>query len=105
MGTSPLMCSGAISLISFILKTFPAPPWNILRPFSDREKVSLQCCGFATWLEHGCRLRFIANNQLTDPEIQGVIFTARDVRYREEVEEAIRSANVDVQRSAEDQDD
>ncbi|HET9166464.1 MAG TPA: PAS domain S-box protein [Candidatus Angelobacter sp.] len=43
----------------------------------------------------------IANNQLTDPEIQGVIFTARDVRYREEVEEAIRSANVDVQQSAE----
>jgi PAS domain S-box-containing protein len=42
----------------------------------------------------------IANNQLTDPEIQGVIFTARDVRYREEVEEAIRSANVDVQQSA-----
>jgi len=43
----------------------------------------------------------IANNQSTDPEIQGVIFTARDVRYREEVEEAIRSANVDVQQSAE----
>lgn len=43
----------------------------------------------------------IANNQLNDPEIQGVIFTARDVRYREEVEEAIRSANVDVQQSAE----
>ena len=44
----------------------------------------------------------IANNQLNDPEIQGVIFTARDVRYREEVEEAIRSANVDVQERAED---
>ncbi|HEY2363970.1 MAG TPA: PAS domain S-box protein [Candidatus Angelobacter sp.] len=39
----------------------------------------------------------IANNQLNDPEIQGVIFTARDVRYREEVEEAIRSANVDAE--------
>src|SRR6476469_974058 len=38
----------------------------------------------------------IANNQLEDPEIRGVIFTARDIRYREEVEEAIRSANVDV---------
>ncbi len=38
----------------------------------------------------------IANNQLDDPEIQGVIFTARDVRYRDEVQEAIRSANVDV---------
>jgi PAS domain S-box-containing protein len=43
----------------------------------------------------------IANNQLQDPEIQGVIFTARDVRYREEVKEAIRSANVDVQERAE----
>jgi two-component system, cell cycle sensor histidine kinase and response regulator CckA len=44
----------------------------------------------------------IANNQLNDPEILGVIFTARDVRYREEVEEAIHSANVDVQERAED---
>jgi len=43
----------------------------------------------------------IANNQLNDAEIQSVIFTARDVRYREEVEEAIRSANVDVQQSVE----
>ena len=38
----------------------------------------------------------IANNQLQDPDFNGVIFTARDVRYREEVEEAIRSANVDL---------
>lgn len=44
----------------------------------------------------------IANNQLQDPEIQGVIFTARDVRYREEIEEAIRSANVDVKERAQD---
>jgi two-component system cell cycle sensor histidine kinase/response regulator CckA len=44
----------------------------------------------------------IANNQLKDPEILGVIFTARDVRYREEVEDAIRSANVDVRERAED---
>ena len=43
----------------------------------------------------------IANNQLNDPEIQGVVFTARDVRYREEVEEAIRSANVDVKEPVE----
>jgi two-component system, cell cycle sensor histidine kinase and response regulator CckA len=38
----------------------------------------------------------IANNQLKDPDIRAVIFTARDVRYREEVEEAIRSANIDL---------
>jgi two-component system cell cycle sensor histidine kinase/response regulator CckA len=43
----------------------------------------------------------IANNQLNDPEIQGVIFTARDVRYREEVKDAIRSANMDVHERAE----
>ena len=43
----------------------------------------------------------IANNRLQDPEVQGVIFTARDVRYREEVDEAIRSANVDVQERVE----
>jgi PAS domain S-box-containing protein len=51
-----------------------------------------------TWVP----FEIIANNQLKDPEILGVIFTARDVRYREEVEEAIRSANVDVQERAED---
>jgi PAS domain S-box-containing protein len=44
----------------------------------------------------------IANNQLSDPQVQGVIFTARDVRYREEVQDAIRSANVDVTERAED---
>jgi len=43
----------------------------------------------------------IANNQLNDPETQGVIFTARDVRYREEVKDAIRSANMDVHERAE----
>src|ERR1043166_7070313 len=43
----------------------------------------------------------VAHNQLNEPEIQGVIFTARDVRYREEVEEAIRSANVDVEERVE----
>lgn len=47
-------------------------------------------------------LEVIGNNQLKDPEILGVIVTARDVRYREEVKEAIRSANVDVQERAED---
>ena len=47
-------------------------------------------------------MEFIANNQLEDPEIGGVVVTARDVRYREEVEEAIRSANVDMHERAED---
>jgi two-component system cell cycle sensor histidine kinase/response regulator CckA len=51
-----------------------------------------------TWVP----FEIIANNQLQDPEIRSVIFTARDVRYREEVEEAIRSANVDVQERPED---
>ena len=51
-----------------------------------------------TWVP----FEIIANNQLQDPEILSVIFTARDVRYREEVEEAIRSANIDIQERPED---
>jgi two-component system cell cycle sensor histidine kinase/response regulator CckA len=51
-----------------------------------------------TWVP----LEIIANNQLKDPEIAGVIFTARDVRYRGEIEETIRSLNVDVRERAED---
>jgi PAS domain S-box-containing protein len=43
----------------------------------------------------------IANNQIDDPDIRGVIFTARDLRYRVEVEEAIRLANADVDRRVE----
>jgi two-component system, cell cycle sensor histidine kinase and response regulator CckA len=43
----------------------------------------------------------IANNQIDDPDIQGVIFTARDVRYRREIEQAIRFANRDVDKRVE----
>jgi two-component system, cell cycle sensor histidine kinase and response regulator CckA len=43
----------------------------------------------------------IANNQLGDPDIRGVIFTARDLRFRREVEHAIRLANTDVEKRAE----
>jgi PAS domain S-box-containing protein len=43
----------------------------------------------------------IANNQLDDPEIAGVIFTARDLRFRREAEEAIKSANRDVDKRVE----
>lgn len=52
---------------------------------------------------HGVWVPFeiIANNQLKDPDIMGVIFTARDVRYREEAEEAIRSANIDIREPVE----
>jgi PAS domain S-box-containing protein len=38
----------------------------------------------------------IANNQMHEPSVDGVIFTARDLRYRLEVEQAIRRANADV---------
>jgi two-component system, cell cycle sensor histidine kinase and response regulator CckA len=40
----------------------------------------------------------IANNCLNDPDIQGVVFTARDVRFSQEVEHAIRLANADVEK-------
>jgi two-component system cell cycle sensor histidine kinase/response regulator CckA len=43
----------------------------------------------------------IANNQLGDPDIRGVIFTARDLRFRREVEHAIRLANTDVEKRVE----
>lgn len=43
----------------------------------------------------------IANNQLKDPEIAGVIVTARDIRYRTEIMEAIRLANIDLEKPVE----
>jgi len=38
----------------------------------------------------------IANNQIHEPDIGGVIFTARDLRYRRELEDAIRRSNRDL---------
>ena len=49
-----------------------------------------------TWIP----FEIIANNQLGDPEIRGVIFTARDLRYRRDVESVIRAANADVEKQA-----
>jgi PAS domain S-box-containing protein len=46
-------------------------------------------------------LEVIANNQLHDPDIQGVIFTARDLRFRREVEKVIQRANADVEKRVE----
>jgi two-component system, cell cycle sensor histidine kinase and response regulator CckA len=43
----------------------------------------------------------IANNRLNDPDIQGIVFTARDLRFREEVENTIRLANADVEKQVE----
>jgi two-component system cell cycle sensor histidine kinase/response regulator CckA len=43
----------------------------------------------------------IANNQLHDPDIAGVIFTARDLRFRRETEQAIRQANAEFDRHVE----
>ena len=43
----------------------------------------------------------IANNQLMDPDIKGVIFTGRDLRYRIEAEQAVRRANADFDRQVE----
>jgi len=43
----------------------------------------------------------IANNQLHEPEVGGVIFTARDLRYRRELEESIRRANVELDKRVE----
>ena len=43
----------------------------------------------------------IANNQLMDPDIKGIIFTARDLRFRLEAEQAIRRANAGFERQVE----
>ncbi|HMF89713.1 MAG TPA: PAS domain S-box protein [Candidatus Angelobacter sp.] len=43
----------------------------------------------------------IANNQLDDPEVAAVVFTARDLRYRREAERAVRAANADFERRVE----
>lgn len=43
----------------------------------------------------------IANNQLLDPDLAGIIFTARDLRFRRETEQAIRQSNADFDRHVE----
>lgn len=39
----------------------------------------------------------VANNRLQDPDMQAVIFTAHDLRFRKEIETAIHHANVDTE--------
>jgi len=43
----------------------------------------------------------IANNLLNDPDIASVIFTARDLRFRREAEQAVRQANADFEKRVE----
>jgi PAS domain S-box-containing protein len=43
----------------------------------------------------------IANNQIEDPDIRGVIFTARDLRFRRDITEAIQLANLDLEKRVE----
>lgn len=46
-------------------------------------------------------LEIIANNQIHEPNVAGVIFTARDLRYRRELETTIRRAHDDLDRRVE----
>src|SRR5215471_12786336 len=39
----------------------------------------------------------IANSRLRDPQVRGVIFTARDLRFRKDIEAAILRANADTE--------
>ena len=50
---------------------------------------------------HWVPFEVIANNQLMDPDINGVIFTARDLRFRIEAEQAIRRASAGLDRQVE----
>jgi PAS domain S-box-containing protein len=43
----------------------------------------------------------IANNQIHEPDVGGVIFTARDLRYRRELEDTVRRANAELDRRVE----
>jgi PAS domain S-box-containing protein len=43
----------------------------------------------------------IATNLLHDPDVASVIFTARDLRFRQEAEQAVRDANADSDRRVE----
>jgi PAS domain S-box-containing protein len=43
----------------------------------------------------------VANNQMSEPDVGGVIFTARDLRYRRELEDEIRHANADLDKRVE----
>jgi len=43
----------------------------------------------------------IGNNQLNDPDVAAVVFTARDLRYRREAEKAVREANADFEKRVE----
>lgn len=50
---------------------------------------------------HWIPFEIIASNQLMDPDVKGVIFTARDLRFRREAEQAVRRANADSERQVE----
>ncbi|HWR37241.1 MAG TPA: PAS domain S-box protein [Clostridia bacterium] len=50
-----------------------------------------------TWIP----FEIIANNRLDDPHIQAVIFTARDLRFRKDIVDAIRQSNADIEREVE----
>jgi PAS domain S-box-containing protein len=50
---------------------------------------------------HWVPFEVIASNQLMDPAINGVIFTARDLRFRTEAEQAMRRANAGFDKQVE----
>lgn len=50
---------------------------------------------------HWIPFEVIASNQLMDPEVNGVIFTARDLRFRIEAEQSIRRANAGFDKQVE----
>lgn len=50
-----------------------------------------------TWVA----FEIVANNRLKDPAIQAVIFSGRDLRFREDIKETLHRANSDAQKDAE----
>src|SRR5215469_15817385 len=55
---------------------------------------------FRDWSGSWIPFEIVANNRLFDSSVRAVVFTGRDLRFRQEVEAAIHRANEDVQTEA-----
>jgi two-component system cell cycle sensor histidine kinase/response regulator CckA len=68
---------------------------TVLRPGEMPPSVLRLKSSAGEWVP----FEIIANNQLQDPDVAGVIFTARDLRFRRDAQEAIHQANLGLDRT------
>jgi two-component system, cell cycle sensor histidine kinase and response regulator CckA len=83
-------------------------PEDVSRAVEELTKtLEIRGEGVPSMLRFRCKdgdwvpLEIIANNQLNNPRLHGIVFTARDLRYRTDVEAIIHQSNVDLSASAE----